>query len=81
MTDYYLYGFPKDESDAFEKAKDDEVNNQAELNKIGAKVEKEQVLGLPKDFVKLSAHRQLGLELLMYLNKVFYIIHLKLMAF
>ena len=61
MSDYYKYGFPKDESDAFEKAKDDEVNNQAELNKIGAKVEKETGPWTAERFRKLSAHRQLGL--------------------
>jgi hypothetical protein len=60
MTDYYLYGLPKDDSDAFDKAKDDEVNNQAELNKIAVKVEKETGPWTAERFRKLSPHRQLG---------------------
>ena len=61
MSDYYKYGFPKDESDAFDKAEEEEVNRQAELNKIGAKVEKETGPWTAERFRKLSAHRQLGL--------------------
>lgn len=61
MSDYYKYGFPKDESDAFNKAEEEEVNRQAELNKIGTKVEKETGPWTAERFRKLSAHRQLGL--------------------
>ena len=61
MADYYEYGFPADESAAFNKAEDDEVDNQSELNKIAAKVEKEKGPWTAERFRKLSAHRQLGM--------------------
>ena len=61
MADYYEYGFPKDESAAFDRAETEEINRQAELNKIADKVEKEKGPWTAERFRKLSAHRQLGM--------------------
>ena len=61
MSDYYEFGFPKEESDKFEFAEAKEADDQAKLNKLGAKVEKETGPWTAERFRGLSAHRQLGL--------------------